>query len=91
MGHGDGIPNSLALNHPLPLLKVEGEGSIKIWVDGRAVPLKPFVKQIIRGVVLTMISTLKGVEIHGDEAVQIQVKSSAGGSEGDLKPRPATA
>ena len=34
----------------------------------------PFVQRIIRKTILAMLSTLKGVEIRGDEVIELSVK-----------------
>lgn len=49
---------------------------IKILIDGRDVPCRHFVQEIIRKTVLAMISTLKGADIKGDEEVYITVKQA---------------
>lgn len=47
----------------------------RIRVDERILPLNPFVQEIMRNIILGMISTLKGVAIKGEEDVSIIVKS----------------
>jgi len=46
-----------------------------IVIDGKALPCKRFVQEIIRKTVLAMISTLKGVNVTGDEEVHITIRS----------------
>jgi len=46
-----------------------------IVIDGEIVPSKPFVQEIVRKTVLAMISTLKGVEIKGDEEVHVTIRT----------------
>ena len=45
--------------------------------DGKDIPMNPFIKRIIRKTVLAMLSTLKGVEIQGEETIEINVKRAA--------------
>lgn len=55
--------------------KVNGKLIVKI--DGKNLPMHPFVQRIIRKTLLAMLSTLKGTEIQGDESVEINVKRAA--------------
>lgn len=55
--------------------KVKGKLIVKI--DGKNLPMHPFVQRIIRKTLLAMLSTLKGTEIQGDESVEINVKRAA--------------
>lgn len=50
------------------------KNEISVKIDGENVPLNPFVKKIIRKTVLAMVSTLKNVEISGEENVEIIVR-----------------
>jgi len=50
------------------------EEKITIQVDGRFVPLSPFVQKIVRETILAMISTLKEIKIKGEEKVSIVIK-----------------
>ena len=50
------------------------EDEIIIQVNGENVPLSPFVRRIIRKTVLAMVSTLKKVEISGEEKVEIIIR-----------------
>jgi len=45
----------------------------RITIDDVEVPIQPFVSEIIRKSVLGMVSTLKGVNIKGDERVSITI------------------
>ncbi|PVX24856.1 MAG: molybdopterin-guanine dinucleotide biosynthesis protein B [Candidatus Bathyarchaeum sp.] len=47
---------------------------ITIQVDGNFLPLGDFVQDIIRNAVLGMVSSLKGVEIKGEEKVSVVIK-----------------
>lgn len=44
-----------------------------VKIDGKKLPMHPFVQRIIRKTVLAMLSTLKGVEIQGNETIEINV------------------
>ena len=46
----------------------------ELFLAGREVPLKPFVRELLRSLVLAFISCLRGVEVKGDERVKILVE-----------------
>jgi hypothetical protein len=48
-----------------------------VKIDGKKLPMHPFVQRIIRKTVLAMLSTLKGVEIQGNETIEIKVMGAA--------------
>jgi len=48
-----------------------------VKIDGKDLPMHPFVQRIIRKTVLAMLSTLKGIEIQGEETIEINVKRAA--------------
>ncbi len=54
--------------------KRKQEEKITIQVDGRFLPLSPFVQEIVRETIIAMISTLKGVKKEGKEKVSIVIK-----------------
>lgn len=54
--------------------KRKREEKVAIQVNGRFVPLSPFVQKIVRETVLSMISTLKEIKIEGEEKVLIAIK-----------------
>lgn len=60
-----------------PMIKKEEKlkAAIKIKIDGKPLPLSLFVQKIMRTVVLSMVSTLKGTSIKGDENVLITIAS----------------
>ena len=51
-------------------------GQIVVKIYGKILPLNPFVQNILRKTVLTMISTLRDTEIQGDENVEINIKKA---------------
>ena len=55
----------------------ENSEKLIVKIDEKALPMHPFVQKIIRKTVLAMLSTLKGVEIQGDENIEINVKRAA--------------
>jgi hypothetical protein len=55
----------------------ENNGKLTVKIDEKELPMHPFVQKIIRKTVLAMLSTLKGVEIQGDETIEIKVKRAA--------------
>ena len=59
--------------------KRKQEENITIQVDGRFVPLSPFVQKIVRETILGMISTLKEIKIKGEEKVSIIIRKLSRG------------
>ena len=55
----------------------ENDVKLIVEIDGKNLPMHPFVQRIIRKTVLAMISTLKGVEIQGNEDIEIKVMEAA--------------
>ncbi len=55
--------------------KRKHEERLRIQVDNRLLPLNPFVQNIVRNMIIGMISALKGVAIKGDERILLIVKS----------------
>jgi len=53
-------------------IRLKNELKCKIIVNDKEVHIQPFVSEIIRKSVLGMISTLKGVEIDGNEAIEVR-------------------
>jgi len=51
----------------------KNDGKLIVKIDGKDLPMHPFVQRIIRKTVLAMLSTLKGVEIQGNETIEIKV------------------
>lgn len=47
---------------------------LKIRIHGKSLPVNPFVSEMMRKTLLAMLSTLKGVQIVGDETVQVNVE-----------------
>ena len=58
-------------------MQEKGNGKLIVKIDGKNLPMHPFVQRIIRKTLLAMLSTLKGTEIQGDESVEINVKRAA--------------
>ena len=54
--------------------KRKREEKITIQIDEQILPLGNFVQDIIRNVVLALVSSLKGVKIKGEEKVSIVIK-----------------
>ena len=59
--------------------KRKREEKITIQVDEKILPLGDFVQDIIRNAVLGMVSSLKGVEIKGEEKVSVVIRRSSRG------------
>ncbi len=55
----------------------ENDGKLIVIIDGKKLRMHPFVQKIIRKTVLAMLSTLKGVEIQGNENIEIKVMGAA--------------
>jgi hypothetical protein len=58
-------------------LQEKGNGKLIVKIDGKNLPMHPFVQRIIRKTLLAMLSTLKGTEIQGNETIEIEVKGAA--------------
>jgi molybdopterin-guanine dinucleotide biosynthesis protein MobB len=61
-----------------PMIKKRGElkEKVEIQIDGKPIPLNQFVQKIVRNVLFSMISTLKGATLKGDEKITIALSSS---------------
>jgi len=55
------------------IMKMKNRLNAKITVYGRDIPLQPFVSELIRRTILAMVSSLKNVEISGDENVYVDI------------------
>lgn len=55
----------------------ENNGKLIVKIDEKNLPMHPFVQRMIRKTVLAMLSTLKRVDIQGNESVEINVKRAA--------------
>ena len=58
-------------------MQEKGNGKLIVKIDGKNLPMHPFVQRIIKTTLLAMLSTLKGTEIQGDETIEIKVKGAA--------------
>ena len=54
------------------------ERRASLFLDGREVPLNPFVRELLRKLVLAFTSCLKGVELAGDEEVTVLIRRREG-------------
>ncbi len=57
------------------VVKVKPKLDAKIVVNGKEIPIQPFVSNLVRRTVLGMISSLKKVYIKGDEKVYIEIST----------------
>jgi molybdopterin-guanine dinucleotide biosynthesis protein B len=48
---------------------------IRIQIDGRLLPLNPFVQKIMRNTILAIVSTLRDTKIKGDENLFVTIRS----------------
>jgi len=46
---------------------------IEVIIDGKPIPLNPFVRKILSRTILAMLSTLRGVDIQGNERLVLKV------------------
>ena len=53
----------------------ESKETLSIKIDGKLVPLNPYVQKVTRNVLFAIVSTLKGVSIKENENVQITLTS----------------
>jgi len=61
-----------------PIIKKRREcrETLSIDINGKTLPLNPYVQKVTRNVLFALISTLKGATIKGDENVQITISQS---------------
>ncbi|MHA1332846.1 MAG: molybdopterin-guanine dinucleotide biosynthesis protein B [Candidatus Odinarchaeia archaeon] len=55
------------------VIRIKKEVKASLNIDGNEVPLQFFVSEILRKTVLGMVSSLKNVEISGDESIKIEI------------------
>jgi len=60
------------------LIKARDAGGVELYVNGKAVPMKPFVQDFVRGTVLGMLSALRGVEAVGSLVLRIERNDRSG-------------
>ena len=53
------------------LFKPESRSEVRLWIDGKFVPLNPFVKAFVGQTVKGMVSSLKGAK--GAEKIHIKI------------------
>jgi len=58
---------------PIVQKRRESREALTITVNGRLLPLNPYVQKVTRNVLFALVSTLKGVQITGHENVQIDI------------------
>lgn len=86
---GPKIPHADAIKEPEKLVEIvdkriapmikkrrELKEKVEIQIDGKPIPLNQFVQKIVRNVLFSMISTLKGATLKGDEKIVIALSSS---------------
>jgi molybdopterin-guanine dinucleotide biosynthesis protein MobB len=58
-----------------PIIKKrrETQETTNIEINGQTLPLNPYVQKVTRNVILSIITTLKGTNIKGNENIQIQI------------------
>jgi molybdopterin-guanine dinucleotide biosynthesis protein B len=54
--------------------KKKREEKLKIQIDGKPLPMNPFVQKMIRNSLLAMVSTLKNSDVEGNEKVSITIE-----------------
>ncbi|MCX8171483.1 MAG: molybdopterin-guanine dinucleotide biosynthesis protein B [Candidatus Bathyarchaeota archaeon] len=55
------------------VMEMRNRLNTKVTVRGEDVPLQPFTSEFIRRTILAMVSSLKNVEISGDESVHVNI------------------
>jgi len=60
---------------PIIQKRRESKETLSIKINGKIVPLNPYVQNVTRSVLFAIVSTLKGVSIKQDENVQITLTS----------------
>ena len=60
---------------PIIQKRRESKETLSIKINGKMVPLNPYVQNVARNVLFAIVSTLKGVSIEKDENVQITLTS----------------
>jgi len=60
---------------PIIQKRRESKETLTININGKMLPLNPYVQKVARNVLFAVVSTLKGATIKGDENVQITVTS----------------
>jgi molybdopterin-guanine dinucleotide biosynthesis protein B len=58
---------------PIIAKRRETTESTSIEINGKALPLNPYVQKVTRNVIIGILSTLKGAEITGNENIKIEV------------------
>jgi len=59
---------------PIVLKRRESKDTVSIYINGKLLPLNPYVQKVTRNVLFAVISTLKGASVKGNENVQITIK-----------------
>jgi len=60
---------------PIIRKRRETQDSVDIEINGEALTLNPYVQKVTRNVLLSIVSTLKGTNIKGNENIQIDITS----------------
>jgi molybdopterin-guanine dinucleotide biosynthesis protein B len=61
---------------PIIRKRRETQDSVDIEINGEALPLNPYVQKVTRNVLLSIVSTLKGTNIKGNENIQITITNT---------------
>lgn len=56
-------------------IKNESPPKVRLMVNGKRIPLNPFISDLFTRTILAMISSLKGINLGGDERIVIRVYS----------------
>lgn len=62
---------------PIIQRRRESKETLTININGKMLPLNPYVQKVSRNVLFAVVSTLKGATIKGDENVQITITSQS--------------
>lgn len=61
---------------PIIRKRRENENSLGIYINGKPLPLNPYVQKVTRNILFGVLSSLKGTSVKGDENVQITITST---------------
>jgi len=60
---------------PIIQKRREAKETLRIGINGKILPLNPYVQRVARNVLFAIVSTLKGTNIRGDENVFIKINT----------------
>lgn len=61
---------------PIIVKRRETKETLNVNINGKTLPLNPYVQKVMRNVLFGVISTLKGATVEGDENINIQINTA---------------